>query len=48
VVGCCEPDNEPSGFKNGGKFLDQLSGYQLLKETFLRAVSGSELYNHHF
>jgi hypothetical protein len=30
VAGCCEHGNEPSGSIQGGKFLDQLSYYQIL------------------
>jgi len=32
VVGSCEHGNEPSGSIKGGKFLDYLGGYQLLKK----------------
>jgi hypothetical protein len=32
MVGCCGHGYEPSGFINGGEFLDQLSDYQLLKD----------------
>jgi len=34
VAGSCEHGNEPSGSKKGGKFLDYLSDYELLKEGF--------------
>jgi hypothetical protein len=32
VAGSCEHGNEPSGSIKGGKFLDWLSDYQLLKK----------------
>jgi hypothetical protein len=32
VAGCCKHDNESSASIRGGKFLDQLSDYQLLKK----------------
>jgi hypothetical protein len=32
VVSCCEDGNKHSGIIKGGKFLDQLSDYQLLKD----------------
>jgi len=31
MAGCCEHDNEPSGSIKGGKFLDQINKYQLVK-----------------
>jgi hypothetical protein len=34
VMGSCECGNEQSGYIKGGEFIDQLSGYQLLKENF--------------
>jgi hypothetical protein len=34
VVGCFEHGIEPSGSIKVGKFLDQLSYYQLLKKNF--------------
>jgi hypothetical protein len=33
VVGFCENGNEPSGSIRGGKFLDYLRNYQLLKDS---------------
>jgi hypothetical protein len=32
VAGISEHSNEPAGSIKGGKFFDQLSGYQLLKK----------------
>jgi hypothetical protein len=31
MAGFCEHENEPSGIKKGGEFVDQLGDYQLLK-----------------
>jgi hypothetical protein len=33
VVGCCEHGNKHSGSIKGGEFHDQLSGFQLLKDS---------------
>jgi hypothetical protein len=32
IAGCCEHGNETLGSLEGGKFLEQLSDYQLLKK----------------
>jgi len=38
VAGSFEHINEPSGSVRGGKFLDQLSDYQLLKKELVVAI----------
>ena len=35
VAGCCDHDNEHSGYIKGGGFLGQLSKYQLFKKSLL-------------
>jgi hypothetical protein len=41
VAGCCEYGIEPSGSIKGGGFLDQLSYYQLRKDSASSSSSSS-------